>query len=87
MTDALLTIAGTIVGDVLVAFLIAGRLHRHRNHKPSTSAEPDEEWVAAEIDRAAAAWAVQQGRPELAPLMADKLYLLHRLGKRPGRAG
>jgi hypothetical protein len=40
-----------------------------------------DEWVSAEIDQAAATWAMNHGCPEAAPIMADKLRLLHRLGQ------
>jgi hypothetical protein len=44
--------------------------------------EPCDPFVAAEIDQAAATWASAQGRPEAAGIMADKLHLLHDLGRR-----
>lgn len=53
-------------------------------HLPSgtTPLEPADPFVSAEIDQAAARWATDQGRPEAAGIMADKLHLLYALGRR-----
>jgi len=80
MADLLVpTIAGAVSGAVVGGLLAVWLLRRWRQPKQPLPDAPDP-WVSAEIDRAAAAWATEQGRPEAAGLMADKLHLLHRLG-------
>lgn len=77
LTFALALLAG-IIGGGMAAWAL---LRRRASAEPPLPEQPDE-WVSAEIDQAAAAWATAHGRPEAAPLMADKLRLLHRLGLR-----
>jgi hypothetical protein len=45
-------------------------------------AEPSDPFISAQIDQAAVKWASEQGRPEAAGLMADKLHLLYALDQR-----
>lgn len=73
-------IAGTLAGAA-AGGLLAWYLLRRRTVQAESSPTTDP-WVAAEIDRAAATWASEQGRPEAAPLLADKLHLLHKLSTR-----
>jgi hypothetical protein len=80
LTFALALLAGAFGGASVVWAL----LRRSTPAEPPSSEQPDE-WVSAEIDQAAVAWATAHGRPEAAPLMADKLRLLHRLGLRRER--
>jgi hypothetical protein len=56
--------------------------------RPNTAAtvESADPFVSAEIDRAAATWASDRGRPEAAGIMADKLHLLYDLGRRRRRS-
>ena len=73
-------LAGALAGGLAGGLLLWWH-HRHQpSVSPSSPAEFIDPWVAAQIDQAAATWATQHGRPEAAPLMADKLRLLHRLG-------
>ncbi|HSS34292.1 MAG TPA: hypothetical protein VLL27_13530 [Solirubrobacterales bacterium] len=84
MFELLLTIvagsgAGALCGGLLAAWLL-------RRHHRTEDGQPDalDPWVSAEIDRAAVEFANRNGRPETAPLIADKLHLLHHLGQRQG---
>jgi len=73
-------IAGAIAGVVVTAWRL-----RHRQ-EPTPPSSPIDEFTSAEIDQAAAAWAAQSDRPEVAAqAMADKLRLLHRLGQHQRR--
>lgn len=86
LTLALLVLAallGGFVGAVLGA-VVAGR--RASDRIPlSEIVEPMDEYTAAAIDQAAVNYATAQGRPEVAPLLANKLHLLHDLARRRGR--
>ena len=64
--------------------LLAARwfLTHHGLSQCATSVEPPDPFVSAEIDQAAAKWASEQGLPEAAGLVADKLHLLYALGRR-----
>ena len=72
-------VTGGIAGAVGAALLLWRQLRRQSETAEPVPA-PSDPWVDAEIDQAAVSWATAQGRPEAAPLMADKLRLLHRLG-------
>lgn len=72
-------LAGALAG-AFTAGLLLWRYRRREVTAAVPTGEPVDPWVEAEIDRAAVAWATEHGRPEAAPLMADKLRLLHHLG-------
>lgn len=82
LTYLLPIIAGAAAGAVTAAAML-WRCSRHKSQPPNQT-PPVDPWVEAEIDRAAATWATDQGRPEAAGLMADKLKLLHQLGSSRG---
>ena len=82
LTTGIAAVTGSLAGAAAAWFLS----HARRESETSLPDDPPDEWAAAEIDRAAVAWAMNQGRPEAATLMADKLHLLHRLGQQRGRA-
>jgi hypothetical protein len=83
MLLALAFTLAVLVG-ALSGVLTARWLLRRSEKQPPVQAKEPDPWVAAEIDQAAASWAMAQGRPEAAPVMADKLHLLHHLGQRRG---
>lgn len=70
-------VSGAIAGGLVAGLTLWLYL---RSRSEAASVEPLDPWVAAELDQAAAQWATEQGRPEAAGLLADKLRLLHRLG-------
>lgn len=74
-------LTGAVVGAAVSVLCTWWLLRRHRTGQALEPA-PSDPWLDAEIDRAAATWASEQGHPEAAGLMADKLHLLHRLGSR-----
>jgi hypothetical protein len=71
-------LVGAIIG------LLAARwfLFHRRPADPLASVETPDPFIAAEIDQAAAKWATDEGRPEAAGVVADKLHLLYALGRR-----
>jgi hypothetical protein len=81
-TVLLLFVLGPVVG--VAAGLLAARWYLTRRLPDDLSAptEPPDPFISAEIDRAAAQWAHEKGRPEAAGIMADKLHLLYALGRR-----
>jgi hypothetical protein len=79
---SLAALVGALLGTVAGALLVRQLLQPEQVTAPP---EPPDEFTAAEIDRAAAAWAHANGRPEAAGLMADKLHLLWRFGQRRQR--
>jgi hypothetical protein len=81
MLSLLIPIIAGVLAGAAAGGLLAWYFLRRRAVQPEPSPPPDP-WVAAEIDRAAATWASEQGRPEAAPLLADKLHLLHHLSTR-----
>lgn len=87
MTLPILITAAVLFGVFIGVGLAALVVRRRRpEDKPPVEATPTppatDEWTAAQLDRAAVAWAEAHGRPETAGLMADKLHLLHYLGSR-----
>jgi len=77
LTLTLAAIAGALSGALSARWLIRRERRRRKGHHvPLTDPAMD-----AEIERAAAAWAHSQGRPEATALMADKLHMLHRIGR------
>lgn len=74
---------GAFLG-ALVGVLLAARRQRPAEFTES-SPDPIDEYTAAAIDQAAVNFATANGRPEAAPLIADKLRLLHTLGRRRER--
>jgi hypothetical protein len=82
----LLTIGAAVLGAFIGALLgavITGRRLPDAVHQVQD--EPIDEYTAAAIDQAAVNYAATHGRPEVAPLLADKLHLLHKLARRRGR--
>jgi hypothetical protein len=77
----LLALIGAIAGACGGSLFLWWQIRRH-HLKQAPPIAPSEDWLAAEIDQAAATWATTHGRPEAAGLMADKLHLLHHLGQR-----
>jgi hypothetical protein len=75
-----LVLASALLG-ALAGLLTVRRYLAHQSDSLASD-EPTDPYVSAQIDRAAAAWATANGRPEAAGLMADKLHMLHRLGQR-----
>jgi hypothetical protein len=78
-------IAGTIGGTL--AGVVAGRWAIRRQSAPPTTLDdlgldPD---LDQQITEAARQWAVRQGQPAAAPLVADKLRLIHAIGQRRRR--
>ena len=80
LTLALATLTGGLAGEAVSLVLTRWR-PRPEPTEEQTEPVPDE-FTAAEIDRAATAWATAKGRPEAAGLMADKLTLLWQLNQR-----
>jgi hypothetical protein len=78
----LLASLSALVGAV-TGLLLARRYLQTAARVP---AQPPDPFVSAEIDQAAAQWARANGRPEAAGIMADKLHLLHDLGRRRRRS-
>lgn len=77
----LLVVFGSVIGTV--TGLAAARWFLFRRlPNSSVKVEPPDPFVSAEIDQAAARWASDQGRPEAAGVVADKLHLLYELGRR-----
>jgi len=73
-------IAGALAGGIAARWLLA----RQAGHQQQPESLPPDPQLASHIDQAATAWAQANGRPEASGLMADKLHLLHRLGRRRG---
>lgn len=70
------------IGGALAAWAFLRRAQRRQpNGPPVPSPDPT---LDGEIQRAAEAWANAQGRPEASRLMADKLHVLHRIGRKRG---
>jgi hypothetical protein len=69
-------VLGTIVGGV-AGCLVAGRYLDPTTDQLSQPLDPG---VDAAIEQAATHWAEVRGRPWAAPLIADKLRLVYRLG-------
>lgn len=82
LTLLLLIALGSLVGAVTGLLAARWFLFHHRPADTVAPAEPADPFVAAEIDQAAAKWATDEGRPEAAGLMADKLHLLYALTRR-----
>jgi|GEM_PF-1987244 len=85
---AMLSIATTLTLAILAgaasgALTARWTLHRSRRKTASPKTAPDGA-LAADIDQAAAAWSSSIGRPEAAGIVADKLHLIHRLGRKKG---
>ena len=74
---------GLVAGAVAGGFMAHWLLHQRGAVEQPEPSPPDPR-LAADINRAARAWAAAQGKPEAASLLADKLHLLHRLGSRRG---
>jgi hypothetical protein len=81
---ALLTLLTALVGAVSGGLAARWVLSRREQAETVTSVEPSDPFISAELDRAAVKYATEQGRPEAAGLVADKLHLLHHLGQRRG---
>jgi hypothetical protein len=81
LTLLLLIVLVPLVGAI--TGLLAARWFLFHHHPADTVAttEPADPFVSAEIDQAAAKWATDQGRPEAAGIMADKLHLLYALAR------
>jgi hypothetical protein len=82
MLSLLLAIGGAAVAGGLAGAAVAWSLMRGVEPDQPPVADAPDEWISAEIDQAAATWAMKNDCPEAAPIMADKLRLLHRLGER-----
>jgi hypothetical protein len=78
-------VAGAVGGAVVAGLLLWWQQH-HSESAETSSVDPIDPWVEAEIDQAAATWATAHGQPEAAPFVADKLRLLHRLGSERRRS-
>jgi hypothetical protein len=76
----LLIVIAPLIG--VVSGLLAIRWFLLRRMPGTAPDEPPDPFVSAEIDQAAAQWAADQGRPEAAGVVADKLHLLYALGRR-----
>jgi hypothetical protein len=74
-----------LVGAITGLLAAGWCLFHHRQADSARSTEPADPFISAEIDRAAAQWATDQGRPEAASVMADKLHLLYALNRRRGQ--
>jgi hypothetical protein len=81
----ILTVLGPLIGAITGLMAARWFLLRQVPADSQHPAEPPDPFVSAEIDRAAARWAHHQGRPEAAGVMADKLHLLYKLGRRRQR--
>jgi hypothetical protein len=77
----LLTVIGSLVGAFAAVLVACWFFFRHLPTSP-VHTEPPDPFTCAEIDQAAARWASDQGRPEAAGVMADKLHLLYALQRR-----
>jgi hypothetical protein len=75
----LAALAGAVSGGLTARWA----LRRAERRKGSTPPEPDAA-LAADFEQAAVAWSSSIGRPEAAGLFADKLHLIHNLGRRKG---
>lgn len=86
MLDLLLVIVlGPLLGGAGGLLAAWWFLARHGLNDEAVVVEPPDPFISAELDRAAARWATQQGRPEAAGIMADKLHLLYGLSRRGRR--
>jgi hypothetical protein len=81
LTLVLVVVAATI-GAVMALVWMRWFLLRQVDSPP---AEPTDPYVAAALDAAAIRYAREHGRPELAPIILDKLLMLHRIGTRRER--
>lgn len=77
----LLTVLAPLMGAAAGLLAAYWFVTRH-NSADAAAHEPADEFVSAEIDQAAARWAANQGRPEAAGIMADKLHMLYDLARR-----
>lgn len=81
---ALLLVLATLAGALSGGLTARRMLRRSRQRKtPPFSAAPDSA-LNGDIEAAAASWASEQGRPEAAGIVADKLHLIHRVARRRG---
>lgn len=71
--------AGAVSGALTARWF----LRRAARRKGSTSHDPDAA-LTADFEQAAVAWSNSIGRPEAASLVADKLHLIQRIGRRKG---
>jgi hypothetical protein len=74
-------VLATLVGAISGALTARWMLRCAERRKDSASHEPDPT-LAADIEQAAVAWSSSIGRPEAASLVADKLHLIQRIGRR-----
>jgi len=79
ITVTLAALVGALSGTLTARWM----LRRVERRKGSLPQETDPV-LAADFEQAAAAWSSSIGRPEAAGLVADKLHLIHRLGRRRG---
>jgi hypothetical protein len=86
LTLLLLITLGPLVGAITGLLAARWFLFHHRPAKTMAPVESADPFVAAEIDQAATKWAADQGRPEAAGIMADKLHMLYELARRRGRS-
>ena len=85
MTITLILLIVAMLGaflGFLLGVLLAARHQRPTDRREQLQPEPIDEYTAAAIDQAAVKFAVANGRPNAAPLIANKLRLLHQLGRR-----
>jgi hypothetical protein len=82
LTLVLLIALGALVGAIIGLLVARWFLFHHRPADLGSLVEPADPFISAEIDQAAAKWATDEGRPEAAGVVADKLHLLYALGRR-----
>jgi hypothetical protein len=79
-----LVVPGVLAGGA-AGYLVARRF-RIEPPPPATAAHaPLDLSVEQEVQAASTRWAEQEGRPEIAPLLAQKLHMLIELGQRRDR--
>jgi hypothetical protein len=78
---ALVVIGAAAVGAASGLLAVRWMLARQEDFS-NAGQEPVDEFTAAAIDQAAVQYATDQGRPETAGIIADKLHMLHRLEER-----
>jgi hypothetical protein len=82
MVNLLLSLSLGLIGGLISGWLVARRNRRRlRRRLPDAGLSPE---LDRQIDDAARQWANAQGKPAIAPLLAGKLRLMHRVQQRRG---
>jgi hypothetical protein len=80
ITKTVTALAGTLGGGIARGSLVLWSLRPWKNRHDVAQTSFPEPDIDAQIQTAAEHWAAAQRQPQAAPLVANKLRLVHRLG-------